>query len=202
MLFHNYWEKVLGSKVKLKVVRTLCRYPSKRFTIRELASYTKVSHTPVLKSLSDLQGMNLIRLEKHGTANLLTLNQKSYLYPLLSKLFSVESGTKEKMEQRISSLLPPVKMAALFGSIQQRRERLDSDIDLLLVAQDNKKMVQRLTGELRGTITEEFGSYLSPLIFTEEEFKRKKNTPFAKDLVKNYKVLQGKDLIKKWWIHD
>ena len=201
MILHYYWETVLGSKVKVKVLRTLCRFPTKRFTVRELAKQMGVSHTPVLKSLADLQGMNLITLEKHGTANLLTLNSKSHLYPLLKQLFSFEQETKANLEQRIKTILPPVEMAALFGSVQQGGEKMNSDIDLLIVSKNKKEVEESITNS-RKTIIEEFGNLLSPLIFTVEEFKRKRNKPFAKDLIHHYKILKGQDLIQKWWKHD
>jgi hypothetical protein len=38
-----------------------------------------------------------------------------------------------------------------------------------------------------------------PKSFYKEEFRQKKNKSFAKDLVPNYKIIAGEDLIKKWW---
>lgn len=90
-------------------------------------------------------------------------------------------------------------MVALFGSIAKALESVDSDIDILIVA-ENKKEIMSKIDERRNKIITEFGNLLSPLILTELEFKRKKNTPFAKDLIKNYEIIQGEDLIKKWWL--
>lgn len=191
----------MGSKVKIKVLRTLLKYPSKKFTVRELAKLAEVSHTPVLKSLADLQRMNLISLEKHGTANLLALNVKSHLYSALQELFAFEKETKTALEQKIRQTLPPVKMAILFGSVQKGNEGLGSDIDLLIVAKDKNevKNIEKRLEDYRVKIIEMFGNLLSPIILTEEEFKKKKSKPFAEDLVKDYKLIKGEDLVKKWW---
>ncbi len=198
MKFHPYWELVLGSKIKVKVLRTLFRYTGKRFSVRELAQLSGIAHPPVLRSLADLEGMNLIRKEKHGTANVITLNRKSNLYPILSALFRWEKEAKEKLVQRLKVLLPPVKMAVLFGSVQTGREEIGSDIDLLLVTANKKKIEDQLS-ELRLRITEEFGNFLSPIVLTESQFKRAKRQPYALTLAKNYKVIIGADLIKTWW---
>lgn len=201
MLIHHYWEKALGSKVKIKILRVLCRYPHKKFTVRELSRLIHTAHTPVLKSLPDLQEMNLIRLEKHGTANLLTFNTKSHLFSLLSSLFITENGTKQELKRLLATLLPRTKMIALFGSICTETETANSDIDLLIVA-NTKKKIEKDIDEMRKNITDKFGNLLSPKIFTEAEFKANKNKPFAKDLINGYEIISGKDLIKKWWTDD
>ena len=200
MKFHNYWETVLGSRVKIQILRALCRYPGKKFTVRELARIAGVSHTPVLKAVGDLQKMNLLLLEKHGTANLLTLNQQSYLYSAVKSFFSQETESRNKLIKRIRDCLPEVDMAVLFGSIQKGTERTDSDIDLLIVA--HKKEVKAALEECRKKISQEFGNLLSPVIFSEKEFKQARNQPFAKDLQSSYTIIKGQDLIKSWWKHD
>src|SRR3989344_1180229 len=110
MIFGNYLEKVLGSKVKISIVRALLRFSDKSFTARELASFVNVSHTPVLKSLKDLDGMNLIEVEKHGTSKLIRLNKSSYLYEPLKYLFDYEADTKEQLISRIKRIIPNAEM--------------------------------------------------------------------------------------------
>ncbi len=199
MLLHNYWQIVLGSKVKVKVLRVLCRYPTKKFTIREISRLCHSTHTPVIKTIPHLQQMNILHIEKHGTANIITLNTKSVLVPVLQQMFTTEYETKKNLIKRLAQIIPSVKMVALFGSIAKALESVDSDIDILIVA-ENKKEIMSKIDERRNKIITEFGNLLSPLILTELEFKRKKNTPFAKDLIKNYEIIQGEDLIKKWWL--
>ncbi len=198
MLLHHFWETVLGSKVKIKMLRVLCRYPAKKFTVRELARLAHSAHTPVLKSLPDLQGMNLIRVEKHGTANMITFNAKSHLWASLQKLFTAESGLKNELKREIAIIAPKVEMAVLFGSAAQGTEKMNSDIDVLIVS-NNKQEIKRALEEARKNMAEEFGNLLSPLVFTEKEFKANRNKPFARDLSKSYEIISGKDLIKRWW---
>ncbi len=198
MLIHKYLERVVGSKIKVKIVRAMLRFPGKSFTVRELASFIKVSHTPVLRSLGDLEGMNLIKIEKHGTASLLRINKESCLYKPLKDLFLFEEKTKENLIEALRLALSKVKMAVLFGSIQKGEERMDSDIDLLIVT-DNKKKARKELEKQRIKIINKFGNVISPIILTEEEFKKKKNKPFAKDILKDYCLIKGEDLIVKYW---
>lgn len=201
MLLHHYWEPVLGSQVKMKVLRVLCRYPSKSFTLRELAKLAFVVHSPVQRAVRDLEGMNLIGKEKHGTASLITINQKSVLYPHLKALFVAEEQTLPTLQQLIKKFIRPAKMVILFGSVQKGTEQMNSDVDLLIVTNNKKKLLKSLDS-YRPLFSEQFGALLLPIILTEKEFISKRNKPFAKDLMQHYTLVQGEDLIKKRWKHD
>lgn len=198
MLYHNYLERVLGSRVKVMVLRALFRFPGKKFTVRELAAFVGASHTPILRLLSDLRGINIITTEKHGTAHLVSVNKDSYLYIPLQQLFLVEKKTKERLISTIRSFLPSVKMAILFGSIQGGNEDMDSDIDLLIVT-EHKNRMKAVLDHNRHTIARIFGNIPSAVILTEKEFKHKANKPFAVDILKGYTLIKGKDLVHRYW---
>ena len=193
MLFNNYLETLLGSKVKVKILRAFYRFPTKTFTSRELANHIKVSHTAVLKSLGDLQGMNIIKIESHGTSNLITLNQESYLYNELKRLFDFEYETLQNLKAELQEIYIKAKSVALFGSIVKKREEFNSDIDLLIVTQ-NKSHANEIIAKKQENFSKKFGNVISAYIMTESEFKRKKNTVFVKDLLKNYIVIHGEKL--------
>lgn len=199
MLYHQYIETVLGSQVKIKMLRALLRHPSKKFTIRELAKFIGVTHTPVLRSMKDLQGMNLINLEKHGTANLLALNTSSHLYPILNSLFSFEHETLKNLINKLRALLPPIETAVLFGSLQKGAEKIDSDIDLLIIT-ENKKEVKQALDKNQARFIQEFGNILSPILLTLSEFKKKKSAAFAKEVIKDYTLIKGEDMIRRHWL--
>ncbi len=198
MKFRNYLEKVLGSKVKIRIVRALLRFPDKSFTARELASFIDVSHTPVLKSLKDLEGMNLAEIEKHGTSKLIKLNKNSYLFEPLKDLFNFESDTKERLISRVKRIVSNAEMVALFGSVQKGKEKMNSDIDIIIVT-ESKKNTKKTIEKNQNSVLKEFGNVISPVILTKKQFISKKNKPFARDLVKNYEIVDGKDLIKEYW---
>ena len=193
MLFNVYLEALLGSKVKVKILRALLRFETKTFTLRELAGHIKVSHTAVLKSLGDLQGMNIIKIESHGTSNLITINKESYLYKELKRLFDFEVQTIQQLKEEIKKILPKAKSVALFGSIAMKREKLDRDIDVLIITQD-KSEINEIIAKNQEAFSKQFGNILSAHIMTEIEFKRKKNTPFVKDILENYILIEGDGL--------
>ncbi len=193
MLFNNYLETLFGSKVKVRILKAFYRFPTKTFSSRELAKHIKVSHTAVLKSLGDLQGMNIIKIESHGTSNLITLNQESFLYNKLKILFDFEIETLQGLKKEIKKTLPKVKIVVLFGSIAQKKEELNSDIDLLIITQ-NKSEANEIIAKKQKLFIKKFGNVISAYIMTKNEFKRKRSTAFVKDLLKNYILIKGDKL--------
>ncbi len=193
MIFNKYFETLLGSKVKIKILRNLFRFPTKIFTSRELACNIKVSHTGVLKSLSDLQGMNIIKIENHGNSNLITLNKESLLYNELDTLFKFESASLKYLNEEIKRIFPHAKTIALFGSIAKNTEALNSDIDVLIIT-GNKTRINEIIAKNQGQFIKLFGNMISPHIMTENEFKVKRNTNFIKGILENYILIKGNKL--------
>ena len=193
MLINNYMEIVFGSKVKIKILRIMFRFPDKTFTGRELAGLTKeVSGMAVSKSVKDLISMNLVGLEHHGNSNLLKLNKNSYLFEPLKNLFLAEEATIIKLKEKIRRHLnvQHIKTAAIFGSIVKGVGGINSDIDLFIIT-DNKKWTSETMEKLQKEINLEFGSVLMPYILTKEEFKSKKNKPIIKNIIENNILIMG-----------
>jgi len=193
MLINNYMEMVFGSKVKIKILRIMFRFPDKTFTGRELAGLTKeVSGMAVSKSVKDLISMNLVGLEHHGNSNLLKLNKNSYLFEPLKNLFLAEEATIIKLKEKIRRHLnvQHIKTAAIFGSIVKGLGGINSDIDLFIIT-DNKKWTSETMEKLQKEINLEFGSVLMPYILTKEEFKSKKNKPIIKNIIENNILIIG-----------
>ena len=198
MRLHNYLETVLGSKVKIKILRELFKYAPKSFTIRELAESIKdVTHTGVRKALGDLQGANLVIIEHHGQSNLLRLNKESKLYDALWTLFlDVEARTSYLLTQDLKKSIPnSVISCAVFGSVARGTEKPDSDVDVLFIT-DDKEAVQKFVEEKLRFFIAKYGNVITPYVMSKFEFVKKKNTLFVKGVLEKYRLIKGEDLWK------
>ena len=77
MRYQNYIENILGSKIKIKILRLLVRYENKEFTSRELAKLANTSHTSVLRIINDLEANNIIKKEFYSRAHKIKINKSS-----------------------------------------------------------------------------------------------------------------------------
>lgn len=195
MLFHNYMEKILGSIIKIKVLRSLHRFPKKDFTTRELAKFIGASHSGVLKALRDLEEMNLISVGTHGRAHMLKLNEKSFLAKNVLGIFDTEEKTAEHLIRELKRSVNGLTATSIviYGSIVKKNESLRSDIDLLIITDEKEKNEEKISG-LQKRFSEVFGNTISPYFLTLKEFKEKKNTKFVRDILKNHVHIKGKRL--------
>ena len=143
MIFNNYLENILGSKVKIKLVRALLNHPNQTYSGRELARQVEgISHMAVFKSLKDLIAFNLVKVEYHGGVQLIKLNRKSCLYKPLEFIFNYEETTRDQLIREIRKIFSKKKdmgAVVLFGSVAKGEEEIDSDIDLLIITEDKER---------------------------------------------------------------
>jgi len=195
MLFHDYLEMLLGSKVKIKVLRTLWKYRGKEFTIRELAKFLGISHTGVKKVLDDLEKTNVIRVRTLGRSYAFKLNENSYGAGMVEKVFDMEGRTllelKAMIKERLTS--PSIASAVLYGSILEGKEMPRSDIDLLIVTKEREK-VEEVVVELQKEASERFGNSISAYYIGEEDLRRKREESPIKQALQNHVLICGKPL--------
>ena len=193
MQFHNCLEKILRSKLKVEILRTMYKLGDKKWTIRELANFRNKNHSVINYAIKDLQDMNLIYLEHHGKSNLITLNRKSILYELL-EIFDDEKELLNELINDIKDLLRnKVDSCILFGSVARKEERPNSDVDLLIITK-NKEQVKNLIYDKLKYFGHKYGNIIMPQIYTKKQFN--KNLPFVKTIGKDYKVILGEDILK------
>jgi len=171
MLLHRYLETLLGSKTKIKILRTLHRHRGKEYTIRELANHINTSHTGVNKALQDLYEMNAVTLRKAGRSHTVTLKEESHLTPILTTLFNYEEETIKELTEDIQRYLchePTIKSAKIFGSVATGQEQPRSDIDLLITTSDAEKTWETITN-LQIHCNNKYGNPIMPHIIKENQ---------------------------------
>lgn len=195
MLFNNYLEMLLGSRVKVSVLRTLWKHKEKEFTIRELAKFLEISHTGVRKVLRNFEKMNVLTMRTVGRSYAFKLNTKSYAFSVIEKLFETEKSTLSELKRMLNEgfSVPEVISAILFGSIAQGKETPLSDIDLLVVTQEKKK-VEVIVAELQKKVAERFGNFISAYYVSEEDLRRKREESPIKQALQNHILICGKPL--------
>ena len=171
MLLHRYLETLLGSKTKIKILRTLHRYKGKEYTIRELSNHINTSHTGVNKALQDLYEMNAVTLKTAGRSHTISLKEESHLTPILATLFNYEEETIKELQKDIQKHLchePTIKSVKIFGSVATGQEQPGSDIDLLITSSDTEKTWEIIT-TLQIHCNNKYGNPIMPHIIAENQ---------------------------------
>jgi predicted nucleotidyltransferase len=195
MQFHNLIEMLLGSKVKVKVLRTLWRYREKEFTIRELAKFLGISHMGIKKVLDELEKTNAITVRTLGRSYAFKLNTNGYAASIVERTFELERQALPELKDTIKNKIesPLVTSVALYGSIVEGKETPRSDIDLLIVT-NHKEKVEDTVVELQKDVSNKFGNSISAYYVSKEDLQRKQNQSPIKQAIRSHMLICGNPL--------
>ncbi len=181
MRFHLVLSDYFRSETKLKIVKFLLDHTA-AMSEREIASILKISHMSVNRTMRELNGVNLVSYVAVGNAHLWKVNRQSYAYGMLSGLIQQVKGIQDPVEVLKTLILKnlslrSIKKIVLFGSIADKAEKNDSDIDLFILVKknENKKAFETALDKLSIECLEKFGNRLAPYTLTEQEFSQKRD---------------------------
>jgi predicted nucleotidyltransferase len=193
MKLNHLLDDIFGSKSKVRILRLLYKYPEGEFTEREIARMIGMSQNTVNLALSDLRKTNSLSYRKIGRANTYIVNKKSILFPFLKNIFGGEKKIREDMIKRLKVATSPFISCILFGSFAQNTESYDSDLDLLVIVEDKRK-VKVMLDRLEDELLKKFNIPASIVLLTPGEFINKWNMPYMKQARKNHVLIKGKPL--------
>ena len=196
MLLHRYLEQVLGNKTVITLLRTMITYRGKIFTVRGLADEANVSTNETALIVHDLEKMGIIKIQPIGRAYHLELNEKSYLLSeIIEPAINAEKNTMNELIQVLRKYFDTKKIitVAIFGSVASVEEKIDSDIDLFIISNDHDHAIT-LVSEASKQVSVRFNGRLSPIIFTEKEFKAKQKGSLVQSIIDNHILICGKKI--------
>lgn len=191
MIYHNYLNKLFGSRLKINVLRTLYLFKDRAFTLRELSEFSNITHQGLLKALDDLNGMNIIKMERVGRSVVIRFNKNSFLI----KIMNVYKNELETMNELIIIIknhfnYKDFSSVALFGSLVKGEENFNSDVDLLILT-NNKNLANKYSEKCNLEIIKKFGNVLMPYILNNNEFKK---SNIKKTVLENHILIRGEEL--------
>lgn len=177
MKFHGFFEGMLGSRVKARLLEYLLKNGG-MLSERELAMQVGVSHVAVNSALKEFHDINFITPSKIGGSNVWFINRDSYAYDACgSKLglgWAAENpplqDLRTKLEREFNSLRE-VSEAVIFGSITKGEEESGSDIDLgiIVLNQAGKSKLNPKLEALNIYCLKRYGNKLSPRAYHRDE---------------------------------
>jgi predicted nucleotidyltransferase len=196
MLLHRYLEQVFGNKTSIALLRTMINYRGKIFTIRGLADEAGVSPNEAALVAHDLEKIGVMKIQPIGRAYHLELNYESYIVnQIIEPVIKAEKNTISQLTQVLRKYFDAKKIitAVIFGSVAEGHEKIDSDLDLLVISNDRDHAISQISiaGE---QVLFKFHVRLSPLIFTEKEFKAKQKGSLVRSIIDNHILICGKKI--------
>ncbi|MEA2037149.1 MAG: nucleotidyltransferase domain-containing protein [Nanoarchaeota archaeon] len=159
----------IHNKTKDKILKLLLSNKKKEFTIRAIAKNIKIDYKSVYIAVNDLIKKENINSKRAGQSILCSANLKKFN----SDVFRAETIRKQEiltnkdlhvLHNNIGEIKKPFFILLLFGSYASKEQRKGSDIDLMLIT-DDEKVSERVKNIVRKTPLE-----IHLLDFSSEEF--------------------------------
>jgi len=174
----------------------MINYKGKIFTVRGLAEQAKVTPNEAALTIHDLERFGIVKIQPVGRAYQLDLNKKSYiLNKIIEPIIESEKNTLTEILGLLKKHLDTKKIitAVIFGSVVKGQEKIDSDIDLLVVSNDREHAIAQIS-EATEQIFSIFHGSISPIIFAEKEFKTKQKESLIRSIIDNHILICGKSI--------
>lgn len=189
MKFHLSPLDLVSSRVKAKIAAFLLTHEA-AMSEREIASILKVSHMSVNRTLREFSGTNFVSYVRAGQAHLWKVNRQSYAYNIVKTLLGGAGGAPDPLTDLVDTILDhlPLKLIdkiCLYGSLAKGTEKPDSDIDLFILAADDKarpKIEKALAG-LSDLCLAKYGNRLEANVMTRAEFRKKGRLGIASEIL-------------------
>ena len=176
MRFHNILEEIFSSKVKIAIMRLVCRNPEKRFSGREIARLLNISSSRASEVLELFRKNRVVNRGRIGKTSEWSLNKESIVVNEVSSLINLDRKVYKDLKSRIYEDLIKEKSilkVILYGSVARRKEKPDSDIDvfILVKTKKDKEIAAELVQRLNNYLLPRYGNVLSESIYSEREWR-------------------------------
>lgn len=194
MKLHKTIEDILGSKVKIGILRLLYRTRS-MYSGREISRIVGFSPTHTISNLRELEAAGLVLRQRAGKTDLYQLNAKnSAVNGVLKPMYDWESSLlKELAAMYVGRLGDKLVSITLFGSVARGDEKPGSDVGLLLVLVDGVDLpeAEEIVAETDIHTGQRLGRPVSSIFVTEKEYakKVKGKQGFWKDIPREAKII-------------
>lgn len=199
----NSFMDLLASGYKQEVLEALIDKPGYMFTVNELANDVSGSYNSVNKFLRQLEDLDIVGFQKKGRSHLVQYNQDSRYHDVIKTLLRADNMPLEEAAERYaeelysdSGLEDQIKSVLLFGSVARGTAGSNSDIDILVLA-DEDSSVEKIKNKARNRAQKaQLEFEIVPVVESVKEFRN--NLAHGKRFENNVKkdgiVLKGEEL--------
>lgn len=193
MRFGNYLDELLAKRPYVKLLRIfVLSSPAKEWTGRELARAAGVDHTFANEVLPLFVGYGMASMRRLGNANIYRINVDHFITKQLRAFFEAEQRAIERLKNVLAkacALNKKILSATMYGSVARGRGGIGSDIDLLLIVDEEVDLAGVFS-----QIEAEFGNTVSPHVWTLKQLRKKKKLPLTHNILKEGEHIYGGQL--------
>lgn len=161
-------KKLIGSRIRINILKLFSFNPKKEYYIREIERLTGEAFDPVRRELIRLESTGLFKSRISGRQKYYSINSSHTLFPeiksIILKTVGIGDAIKSVMEQRND-----IQAAFIYGSYAKNTEDLESDIDLFVIGSILSEDLQEIVSGIESQTKRE----INPTVYSAQELKEK-----------------------------
>lgn len=177
--------------IRQRVLALTFGAPDRWWYLSELAAAIGTSPSSLQRELDTLSGAAILLMRRDGRRTYYRANEKGAIYDELRGIVRKTLGIRQELDSSLAPMKRKIALALLYGSVARGEESANSDVDLLVVADDLtlEELYRRLA-----TAEKTLHRKINPTLYTRDEYRRRrraKNPFLEKVLSADHIVLTG-----------
>jgi len=172
----------LRSEITKQLLNYFFLNPHESLYVNELERKLKLDKRNLVKKMRELENEGLLKSQIRGNLKLYSINKDYPLYKEYNKIILKTVGFEDRLKKILEGI-EGIKEAYLYGSYAQNSMDVHSDIDLLVIGNQDILTLQRKLNKLQKEIDRE----INTVNMDERELKKrvKNKDPFISEIFKN-----------------
>lgn len=178
----------LFTATQQRVLGLLFGQPERSFFATELIGLAGSGSGAVQRELQRLTESGLVTVTRKGNQKHYQANRNAPIFEELRGIALKVFGPAEALRSALAPLAKRMHAAWLYGSVAKGTDRAQSDLDVLIVADD--LTLEEVYAAVRGA-EKRLGRTVSPTLYTRKEFDRRRATknPFLSKVLAGERIL-------------
>lgn len=160
----------LFSRVQQRVFALFFGNPERSYYTNEIIRLTKSGTGAVSRELAKLSSVGLITVKNVGNQKVYAVNKDSNLFSELRDIVLKTFGLAGVINNALDPVTPQIRVAFIYGSVAKHEDKVDSDIDLMIIGDDLS--YADLFTQLESA-NEKLKRQINPTFYTPTEWARK-----------------------------
>jgi len=171
----------MRSKVTRKLLNYFFLNPQECLYVNEISNKLGLDKRNLVKKLKELEMECILKSRNRGNLKLYSINEKYPLYNEYRKIILKTIGVERELKETLQKI-KKIKEAYIYGSYAKNKMDIHSDIDILVIGEQDVLSLQRKIN----VIQSEIDRAINVVNMGKKEYKDRlqRKDPFIKDIFK------------------
>ena len=161
--------EILFGAYRRQILALLLLHPDESFYVREIGRLTGVPAGSLHRELKLLSEAGLLQRSTAGNQVRYQVDRACPIQEELAGIFRKTAGLADVLRDALAPIAGKVRVAFIFGSVAQGKERATSDVDVLVVGSASFSAVVEALSQASGRLRRD----VNPVVMTKAAFEAK-----------------------------